>query len=153
MGKKIFLWILVIAWMGLIFYFSAQNAQKSTIQSRGLINKTNLIDHNTTEIEKEVKISKLDTIIRKIAHAGVFLVLGVLVCFLLKEYTIDIRKILVFSFIICILYACSDEFHQLYVYGRSGEIKDVLIDSFGLCIGLLIFYLSGLRIWRVRKND
>ena len=151
--KKILLWILVLAWMGLIFYFSAQNAQQSTNQSRSIINKTNIVDHEKTEVEQEKEIESLDSILRKTAHAGVFLVLGVLVCFLLKEYTLDIRKILLISFVFCLLYACSDEIHQLYVSGRSGEVRDVLIDSMGLIIGLLIFYLSGLKIWKKVKND
>ena len=151
MKKKVLLFILVFAWMGLIFYFSAQNSEVSTNQSRGIIDKTNLVDNNKTEIEKEAQMKYLDTHFRKTAHAGVFLVLCVLVCFLIKEYTLDIRKILIFSFIICFLYACSDEIHQLYVFGRSGEFKDVLIDSIGIIIGLLIFYLSGLKIWK--KNN
>ena len=35
-----------------------------------------------------------------------------------------------------ILYAISDEIHQLFVVGRSGSPKDVLIDS----IGVFLFY-------------
>jgi VanZ family protein len=40
------------------------------------------------------------------------------------------------------LYAASDEFHQLFVPGRSGEVKDVLIDSAGAVTGALLFYLA-----------
>ena len=41
--KKILLWILVISWMCLIFYFSHQDSVESTNQSRGFIDKTNII--------------------------------------------------------------------------------------------------------------
>ena len=44
MKKKIFLWILVISWMALIFYFSAQNAESSTNQSRAIVDKTIVVD-------------------------------------------------------------------------------------------------------------
>ena len=40
-----------------------------------------------------------------------------------------------------ILYAASDEFHQLFVPGRSGQITDVLIDSGGLLAGILLVVL------------
>ena len=146
--KKILLWILVLSWMGLIFYFSAQDSNKSTNQSRALISKTVVVENKT-----ETQIENIDAKVRKTAHALVFLVLGLLVCFLIKEYTLDIRKILIISFIICLLYACSDEVHQLCVPGRSGEIKDVLIDMIGTSIGLLVFYLSGIKIWKRVKND
>ena len=36
------------------------------------------------------------------------------------------------------LYAVTDEIHQHFVPGRSGEITDVLIDSIGCLIGALI---------------
>ena len=39
---------------------------------------------------------------------------------------------------ICFLYACTDELHQLFIAGRSAEIKDVLIDSFGSLTSILL---------------
>lgn len=39
------------------------------------------------------------------------------------------------------LYAASDEFHQLFVPGRSGRLTDVLIDSAGLLAGILVVCL------------
>jgi len=153
--KRILLWILVISWMCLIFYFSAQNSRESTNQSRGVVDKINIIEKYDykTDIEKEQIMISIDAKIRKVAHASVFLVLGVLVCFLIKEFTLDIKKILVICFIICITYAIGDEIHQLYVPGRSGEFKDVIIDTIGLLTGEMIFYLSGIKIWKKVKND
>ena len=149
--RKILLWILVLAWMGLIFYFSSKDSVESTNQSRSIIDKTIIVD-NKTDIEKEQVLISADAKLRKIAHAFVFLVLSILVCFLIKEYTLDIKKILIFCFIICILYAISDELHQLCVPGRSGEVKDVLIDSIGMLCGMIIFYLSGIKIWKKVKK-
>ena len=145
--KKILLWILVLAWMGLIFYFSSQNSIESTNQSRSIVNKTVIVEN-----KNESELVSIDAKIRKIAHVCEFLVLGVLVCFLIKEYTLDIRKILFICFIIGIIYACSDELHQLYVPGRSGEISDVIIDTSGLLLGEILFYLSGLKIWKKVKK-
>ena len=151
MKKKIFLWILVISWMALIFYFSAQNAESSTNQSRAIVDKTIVVDkysENKSEEEKEELRESIDRVLRKVAHASVFFVLAILVWFLVKEYTLDIKKILLIGIIICFLYSCSDEIHQLYVIGRSGEVRDVIIDNIGACFGYLVFYLSGRKIWK-----
>ena len=43
-----------------------------------------------------------------------------------------------YAWIFCILYAMSDEFHQLFVPGRSGEIRDICIDSLGALLGIII---------------
>jgi VanZ family protein len=47
-----------------------------------------------------------------------------------------------YSFILCFLYACSDEIHQLYVPGRSGNIKDVFVDSIGISLVLVVYYFK-----------
>ena len=36
------------------------------------------------------------------------------------------------------LYACTDEIHQLFIEGRSGEIRDILVDSTGALIGMVL---------------
>lgn len=150
--KRILLWLLVIVWMCLIFYFSSENSTESTNKSRGIINSTNIVEkYESTNEGKERLLEALDVYFRKFAHGSVYLVLAVLVCFLIKDYTLDIKKILLISFIVCFIYSCSDEIHQLYVPGRSGEIRDIIIDNIGSIIGLLIFYLSGLKIWRKSK--
>lgn len=38
-------------------------------------------------------------------------------------------------------YAATDEFHQLFVPGRSGQLKDVLIDTAGGALGLVLLAL------------
>lgn len=43
------------------------------------------------------------------------------------------------SWVFCILYAASDEFHQLFVPGRAGLVTDVCIDSAGALLGILLF--------------
>lgn len=45
------------------------------------------------------------------------------------------------AIIICILYATSDELHQLFVMGRSCELRDVFIDSLGSVSGIIIYNL------------
>ena len=40
---------------------------------------------------------------------------------------------------VCCLYAASDELHQLFIPGRSGEVRDVLIDTSGGAVGAMIY--------------
>ena len=38
-------------------------------------------------------------------------------------------------------YACTDEFHQLFVNGRSGQLLDIFIDTLGAIFGVAILIL------------
>ncbi len=67
-------------------------------------------------------------IVRKGAHFTIYMVYP---CF-------DDRKKFWLAFLVCVLYACSDEVHQLFVAGRSGRLLDVLIDSLGSLSGLAV---------------
>ena len=54
------------------------------------------------------------------------------------------------SFSITVLYACSDEFHQLFVPGRAGMIQDVMIDSIGIILALCliaVFFMCKSRLF------
>lgn len=46
------------------------------------------------------------------------------------------------------LYAATDEFHQLFVRSREGKVEDVMIDSIGAVAGLLALWALGK--WRKR---
>ena len=57
----------------------------------------------------------------------------------------------IYSLLICILYACSDEIHQLLVPGRSGEIRDIIIDGSGSSIMILMYYFY-LKLFVKKRN-
>lgn len=85
--------------------------------------------------------------VRKCAHMCIYAVLGVL-AFLnvasLRKLRLTVR--LIFAWVFCVSYSFADEWHQTFVSGRSGELRDVLIDSIGALIGIL-FCLSFVRIF------
>ena len=149
MKRKIIKWILVILWMGLIFYFSSRDSDSSTEQSRSVVNKTNIVEiyEEKNNTDNETALEDVDRIFRKVAHVIEYLVLAVLLCLALSEYNSSLNKILLISFIVCLLYSVSDEAHQLLVSGRSGEIRDIIIDNVGCIIGLL-----GYRLLKRRKS-
>jgi len=51
-------------------------------------------------------------------------------------------KSLIFSFLLCAIYAVSDEIHQMYVPGRGAQTADVLIDCSGAVAGLFLYWLT-----------
>lgn len=142
MKKKTIKWILVLLCMGLIFYFSSRNREESMNQSRSVVDKINvfgLYEEREVIYEDGAEIGN-DIVFRKIAHIIEYLVLAVLVCSLVSEYNSNLTKILIISFIVCFIYSCSDEIHQLFVSGRGAEIKDILIDNVGIGVGILGYY-------------
>jgi len=147
---KIFSWTAVILWMVLIFNLSHQPATKSNQLSTGI---TEVIVENIEKIipNAEADISRFNHIVRKNAHFAVYYVLGVLLINALRKNGAYSYRSVGLALLICILYAASDEVHQLFVPGRGGQIKDVLIDSAGASVGIGTYLLID-RIIRSRKN-
>lgn len=119
--------------MGLIFFFSSQNGTASDSNSYFLIN---LLEKIGINISSSVGISVANFIVRKTAHVTEYFILFMLLYSGFKKTYL--KNIIIYPAIITILYSISDEFHQLFIKGRSGRIKDVFIDSIGVLIGLLI---------------
>ena len=62
--------------------------------------------------------------------------------YLNKSVTFEVTiKIILLAIIFCLIYACSDEFHQFFVAGRAGRLTDILIDTTGSILGVLTYYL------------
>lgn len=132
---------------------SNQVADDSTELSNGVISTTigkiYRITHKTVTEEQKVEIQEKYThLVRKSAHFTIYLILGLLVGMLLKEYNIETKKIIIVGILICMTYATTDEIHQLFVHGRSGEIRDVLIDTCGSTIGIIAINIKKL----INKN-
>ena len=141
MIRKIIKLILIILWMVLIFSFSNDTGSVSTKKSDGFIIKMveTISGRELSEIEKEKWTTYLVVPVRKGAHLGVYLVLGILIFSFVSEFMIISYKSILLAIGISFLYACSDEIHQLLVPGRSGQIKDVFLDTIGACIGIISY--------------
>lgn len=104
-------WLPVILWMGVIFYFSGQPDLSSGLPHF------------------------YDWILRKAAHITEYFILTVLLLRALKR-NFNLKKALLWSTIIALIYAFSDEYHQTFIEGRFGDIKDVGIDSIGIILAI-----------------
>lgn len=141
MKKKIINLLLVIIWMAVIFIMSSFDSTESSNQSNFIVDIiSNILNINNIEI--------ISFIIRKLAHFTEYLILGILISNLIHSY----NKKTYISIIICILYAISDEIHQLFVTGRSCQILDIIIDSIGSILGIYLLIFIKNIIWKNYKK-
>ena len=114
----VYLWLPLLAWMGLIFYLSAQPD----------------LPHPDA--------GWLGLVLSSGAHAFVFGVLAVLWVRVLDGR----RHALLVAFLLTMLYALSDEFHQAFVPGRYPDPWDLLCDALGAVLALTLWLM-----WRRRS--
>ena len=150
--KKIVLSILVILWMLIIFLFSNMSSETSNNSSMKIINNTikettelaestGIIDEKPTDKEIKSLVKDLNLPLRKFAHSTVYFILSVLLILTLKELFKDKKKVIILTLVISFIYACTDEIHQLFIFGRTGHFTDVLIDMIGVIISCLIYFI------------
>ncbi len=138
-SSRIFYCILVIIWIILVFAFSNQNGDKSQGMSDII---TDRIVKVVTKLNPDIKYkSAKDTtnfIVRKIAHFTIYFIGGILIFNFIDTFSIKTKNKLLISILIVILYAVSDELHQLFISERTAQIRDVLIDSTGAIIAIFL---------------
>lgn len=140
---RLILIVLIVLWCIFIFTMSSENGLLSSSRSEGLVVKLInrfLVIFGIDSSDCAI-VDYIEVFMRKGAHVFVFFVLSVLSS--IFAYTYDTRDEfrLLGSFLFSYIYASSDEIHQIYVPGRAGSIKDVLIDTIGISLGLMLVWL------------
>ncbi|MBQ9518101.1 MAG: VanZ family protein [Eubacterium sp.] len=123
-------WVLTAVCFALIFYFSSDTADESS-------SKSNLIVQFLINIFGDNRFTSF--IVRKSAHflefTGTALIMSAAFYFTLNKNRLYLP-------IICTsLYAVTDEVHQIFVDGRSCELRDWVIDTLGAALGTLAFWV------------
>lgn len=139
--------VLLILTFFQIFCFSNQNGEQSSGISRKV---TTAITKNVKKIQqleenkKQEVLAKTEKVIRKLAHFSIYTIVGILLMALMSTYKIKKMNQVAISLITGILYASTDEIHQMFIPERTALITDVLIDSLGVSVGivLVIFVLK-----------
>ena len=130
--------------MATIYGFSSQVAEESKKTSSKVITKiveTIDVKKELTHTQKEKIAEDLTFVVRKGAHFSIYALLGALIFLLASEYDFSMKKCVITAITASFVYACSDEFHQMFVKGRSGELRDVLIDTLGAIAGCLFIMI------------
>ena len=143
-------WILTLTWIVTIYSMSAQTGAQSSQLSHGFVSALNEIFGLNIQD---------DGLIRMGAHATEFALLTFLSYMALsstnkisnktsyaespvKLMRSDNEMNIIFTLWFTILNAIFDEYHQLFVSGRSGTIFNVLIDLIGIVIVLIIIRIA-----------
>lgn len=149
--------VLALVWMCIIFAFSAQTKEESSVVSEGLsyrmVNSTGFLFHLHLDEEQLREIAaSIETFVRKGAHMTEYAILAILLFIWLGRWEMSWLCRSYMAVIIAALYACSDEIHQLFVAGRAGRVTDVMIDSAGALLGLALFLLCRAAAGRIDKR-
>lgn len=158
--KRIISYIPLIIWMAVIFLFSAQTSENSSetssLPAAILARIINPDFELLNETDQTALIDKCQFAVRKLAHFSVYTVLGTLALFALSFHEkLNAKKRILFSSLICLAYAVSDEIHQYFVPGRSCRLLDILIDFYGSLFGISIIFIITLIITKnkIKIND
>ena len=138
--------VMTVVWMSLIFWMSAQPADDSedlSLSVGQMVGRVLYRDFDSwPEAEQEAFARRIDHPVRKLAHGTEYMILGILLALDVRVCSGKYSRILLLPWLAGTLYACTDEWHQLYVPGRSGQLCDILIDSGGVLTGVLLATLA-----------
>ena len=137
-----------LALMYMIYSFSSQPAESSSSTSyrvsRKIVQAVNMVaDKNWEEWQIEAHTQQIHKYVRKGAHITEFFLLAVAVSFPLYVYGVRGILLMLLAGLICVAYACGDEYHQSMVSGRAASSRDVMIDSIGIFFGIILTRLIG----------
>ncbi|MEM6767631.1 MAG: VanZ family protein [Bacteroidota bacterium] len=124
--KNYFQWLPLLIWMSIIFFLSHQPAEESKALSDWMVYLLNIFQLEVETLERW----NIPFLIRKLAH---FTVYGIMFLFAYVACmgAATRRRQVTTAFMITLLYAISDEFHQTFIPGRVGHYSDVLVDISG----------------------
>lgn len=135
-------WAMTLAIMVFIFINSSQTAEISSQTSSSFTEKLLTIFYSDfsdlSEMQRHILISSLQHFIRKAAHFSVFFALAFSCYLALNTYNIKIYIKMLLTVTISVLYALSDEIHQLFSEGRACQFSDIIIDTAGAVCGMFL---------------
>jgi VanZ family protein len=145
--KRIITAILVLGWMCMIGSFSSQSGSESTGLSMKAANvlvtiEDKLLNQRRDEQQRQARALELQYPVRKLAHMSEYAILAMLLIWHLGSYQLRIKWVYILTGVIASGYATTDEIHQLFVSGRSGNYLDVGIDSIGALLGILLWWVT-----------
>ena len=138
--------LLLILWLALIFFLSSEPSTASSVRSGTIVNAIHSINPNYADVEN------ITFLVRKAAHITAYFILGVLMFRVIRMFKLPSRKAVILSAALVALYAITDELHQLLVNGRSGEVRDVLIDTTAGALGVLVTFII-IRSYTLRRRS
>ena len=134
--------------MYFIFSFSAQTGAESGSFSYE-VSKIIILAYNKLffkgydNMTLNELIALIHPYVRKSAHITEYFLLAASVAFPLYVYRLRGFSLTLIAGVFCVAFACLDEYHQTFVSGRVGTIRDVFIDSIGILAGIIAVRIVG----------
>lgn len=135
--------IVALAMMGVIFFFSSQPGETSDKVS---INLIELLFGQGIDAAL-----RMNFLVREAAHIAEFFVLSVPVLLFFWSFRLHPKRQAMYTFVVCALYAVSDELHQLFVPDRGCDLFDVMMDILGAFFGALAISSLLNRFWKKKR--
>ena len=140
MKKAIYL-ILVLLTLTGIFLLSNQSSKDSNKISKYIVNKGVVLYTEVTKKQIDNKmIDRLNYYVRKVAHFTEYFILGIFIYLLFNSF--DSSNRLLYSLILCFVFALIDELHQKLTGYRDPRMMDVLIDTIGSATAFLVLIIN-----------
>lgn len=160
-AKRIILILLLVIWSSTITSFSAQTGEKSVgLSVKVTTTVVGFLYRNYDELPVTRQTEIFDTwhlLIRKCAHMTEYAILAVIFCMLALTFewfagTLNRFhwKAIIITLIFTVVFATTDELHQGFVEGRNPSITDIIIDTVGAFLGLILLDL--ILILRVKSR-
>lgn len=135
--------VLTILCMIMIFRFSMDDASSSHELSSMCVEIFDRAVLYLTGKDLKIAISAthyayLELFFRKLAHMFIYFLLSINVMIVLFTFNMKMLPRMMISLLFCFIYACTDEFHQLFVDGRGASFFDTLFDSAGAFLGIIV---------------
>ena len=132
---------LLIFQMFFIFAMSSFGPDSSNAQSNFFVDLiSGLVPVKSDPMNPALDLKTIIFFVRKTAHFTEYAILGLLFYLNLWHHSSKKQspKLFALAILFSALYACTDEFHQLFVPGRTGQPFDVLVDTLGATFGCLV---------------
>ena len=134
---------LVIMWLLIVYFLSAEPSSVSSNTSGKFVNIVLKIIYGTSNVNQ----ARIDII--TLYTLGGILIFNLVMCYNINSN----RKKVMCAWFVGTIFAGLDEFHQYFVPGRSAELRDVLIDSLGICVGIILFNLCCAVILKMKGEN
>jgi len=145
---------LTVAVMVFIFWNSGRTGQESSAISSPLVERlAALLIPKWEQLSlaaRERHLFRLTNLVRESAHVAEFAALSFFALLFALSWGKD-RWRCAAAFAFCVLYALSDEIHQLYVPGRTFQLLDLGMDTLGALLGTLAAQLLRI-LWQRRRE-
>ncbi|ALP91640.1 VanZ family protein [Clostridium butyricum] len=156
MKNKFVLIAICFLCFGFILFNSSQVSTVSNTRSREVVNEVIKVASKTKGgqiLLSKVNETELNLVVRKIAHAFEFFLLGIVLCFTFRYFKIDDNNLLIYTLFTVLFVAVIDEFFQIFIQNRTSSVVDVLIDfGGGILANTLFFIFSSARGKHYKKT-